>query len=179
VTGPLEHWADWLDAWCANGDLHARLVREAEEAGRSLTAGQAWPGPGRNRLCDYYPAGFRRAGRRRARRPVRPPRPGRRPGRDAGSEPGRVLRCPAGRVRASYPGSRGVRRPVRLRRADRGPARPSLATFAHNSGTTPRRRPTSSRPGSPWRVCSAGSRSRWSLSSANVTASSRGSRPSG
>ena len=45
MTGPLEHWADWLDAWCANGDLHARLAREAEEAeeaGRSLTAGQAW-----------------------------------------------------------------------------------------------------------------------------------------
>ncbi|MGD0062204.1 MAG: alpha/beta fold hydrolase [Streptosporangiaceae bacterium] len=42
VTGPLERWADWLDAWCANGDLHAGLAREAEEAGRSLTAGQAW-----------------------------------------------------------------------------------------------------------------------------------------
>jgi pimeloyl-ACP methyl ester carboxylesterase len=42
VTAPLEHWADWLDAWCANGDLHAELARQAEEAGRSLTAGQAW-----------------------------------------------------------------------------------------------------------------------------------------
>jgi hypothetical protein len=42
VTGPLERWADWLDAWCANGDLHAGLAREAEQAGRSLTAGQAW-----------------------------------------------------------------------------------------------------------------------------------------
>ena len=42
VTGPLERWADWLDAWCANGDLHAGLARQAEEAGRSLTAGQAW-----------------------------------------------------------------------------------------------------------------------------------------
>ena len=42
VTGPLEHWADWLDAWRANGDLHAALAREAEHAGRSLTAGQAW-----------------------------------------------------------------------------------------------------------------------------------------
>jgi dipeptidyl aminopeptidase/acylaminoacyl peptidase len=42
VTGPLEHWADWLNAWCANGDLHADLAREAEKAGRSLTAGQAW-----------------------------------------------------------------------------------------------------------------------------------------
>jgi pimeloyl-ACP methyl ester carboxylesterase len=42
VTGPLEHWADWLDAWCANGDLHADLAREADEKGRSLTAGEAW-----------------------------------------------------------------------------------------------------------------------------------------
>lgn len=42
VTGPLEHWADWLDAWCANGDMHAELAAEAEQAGRSLTAGEAW-----------------------------------------------------------------------------------------------------------------------------------------
>ena len=42
VTGPLEHWADWLDAWRANGDLHAGLAREAEDTGRSLTAGEAW-----------------------------------------------------------------------------------------------------------------------------------------
>lgn len=42
VTGPLEHWADWLDAWCANGDEHAGLAREAEAAGHQLTAGQAW-----------------------------------------------------------------------------------------------------------------------------------------
>ena len=42
VTAPLEHWADWLDAWCANGDLHAELAREAEQAGRNLTAGEAW-----------------------------------------------------------------------------------------------------------------------------------------
>jgi dienelactone hydrolase len=42
VTGPLEHWADWLDAWRANGDAHAELATEAERAHRSLTAGQAW-----------------------------------------------------------------------------------------------------------------------------------------
>lgn len=42
VTGPLERWADWLDAWSANGDQHAGLAREAEEAGRNLTAGEAW-----------------------------------------------------------------------------------------------------------------------------------------
>ncbi len=42
VTGGLENWADWLDAWCANGDLHAGLAREAEEPGRARTAGEAW-----------------------------------------------------------------------------------------------------------------------------------------
>lgn len=42
VTSPLEHWADWLDAWCANGDEHATLAKEAEAAGHALTAGQAW-----------------------------------------------------------------------------------------------------------------------------------------
>ena len=42
VTGPLERWADWLDAWCANGDLHAELARHAEDAGRFRTAGEAW-----------------------------------------------------------------------------------------------------------------------------------------
>jgi pimeloyl-ACP methyl ester carboxylesterase len=42
VTGPLRRWADWLDAWCANGDLHAGLAREAEARGRRLTAGEAW-----------------------------------------------------------------------------------------------------------------------------------------
>ena len=38
----LENWSDWLDAWCANGDLHAGLALEAEARGRNLTAGQAW-----------------------------------------------------------------------------------------------------------------------------------------
>jgi pimeloyl-ACP methyl ester carboxylesterase len=42
VTGALEHWAEWLDGWCANGDMHAALAAEAESRGRSLTAGQAW-----------------------------------------------------------------------------------------------------------------------------------------
>ena len=32
VTGPLEHWADWLEAWRANGDEHAALALEAEQA---------------------------------------------------------------------------------------------------------------------------------------------------
>jgi pimeloyl-ACP methyl ester carboxylesterase len=42
VTGSLEHWGDWLPAWVANGDMHAGLAREAEERGRTLTAGEAW-----------------------------------------------------------------------------------------------------------------------------------------
>jgi dipeptidyl aminopeptidase/acylaminoacyl peptidase len=42
VTAPLERWEQWLDAWVANGDLHAGLAREAEQARRRLTAGRAW-----------------------------------------------------------------------------------------------------------------------------------------
>ena len=42
VTAPLERWEEWLPAWEANGDLHAGLAREAEEAGRALSAGEAW-----------------------------------------------------------------------------------------------------------------------------------------
>ena len=42
VTTGLERWEDWLEAWCANGDLHAGLAREAEGRGRLLTAGEAW-----------------------------------------------------------------------------------------------------------------------------------------
>ncbi len=42
VTSRLENWADWLDAWCANGDMHAGLAREAEDLGRRRTAGEAW-----------------------------------------------------------------------------------------------------------------------------------------
>ena len=42
VTAPLERWEQWLDAWVANGDLHAGLARDAERQGRRLTAGRAW-----------------------------------------------------------------------------------------------------------------------------------------
>jgi pimeloyl-ACP methyl ester carboxylesterase len=42
VTGSLERWEEWLPAWVANGDMHAELAREAEERGRTLTAGAAW-----------------------------------------------------------------------------------------------------------------------------------------
>jgi 2,6-dihydroxypseudooxynicotine hydrolase len=42
VTGGLERRDEWLDAWCANGDLHAGLARDAEALGRTRTAGEAW-----------------------------------------------------------------------------------------------------------------------------------------
>jgi pimeloyl-ACP methyl ester carboxylesterase len=42
VVAPLESWEEWLDAWVANGDLHAGLARDADSRGRSMTAGRAW-----------------------------------------------------------------------------------------------------------------------------------------
>ena len=42
TTAKIERWEQWLDAWCANGDVHADLARDAEAQGRSLTAGEAW-----------------------------------------------------------------------------------------------------------------------------------------
>jgi 2,6-dihydroxypseudooxynicotine hydrolase len=42
TTSGLERWDEWLDAWCATGDSHTRLAEDAEAAGRSLTAGEAW-----------------------------------------------------------------------------------------------------------------------------------------
>lgn len=42
VTGQIETWDQWLDAWRRNGDMHADLACEAEAAGRSLSAGEAW-----------------------------------------------------------------------------------------------------------------------------------------
>src|SRR3954469_11887331 len=38
----IDTWDQWLDEWCTNGDMHARLALEAEEAGRGRTAGEAW-----------------------------------------------------------------------------------------------------------------------------------------
>ena len=42
VTASVEAWEEWLPAWRANGDMHAGLAREAEDAGRLRTAGEAW-----------------------------------------------------------------------------------------------------------------------------------------
>jgi 2,6-dihydroxypseudooxynicotine hydrolase len=42
VTGSVQTWDEWLPAWRANGEMHTALAREAERAGRSCTAGEAW-----------------------------------------------------------------------------------------------------------------------------------------
>lgn len=42
VTGSLERWDEWLDAWSMNADLHASLATEAEDANHTWTAGMAW-----------------------------------------------------------------------------------------------------------------------------------------
>lgn len=42
TTSLIERWEEWLDAWCVTGDMHASLAKEAEAAGRLLTAGEAW-----------------------------------------------------------------------------------------------------------------------------------------
>jgi pimeloyl-ACP methyl ester carboxylesterase len=42
VTSGLERWDEWLDAWCANADVHAELARDAEARGRVLSAGESW-----------------------------------------------------------------------------------------------------------------------------------------
>jgi pimeloyl-ACP methyl ester carboxylesterase len=42
TTARVEHWEDWLGAWCETAELHAGLARDAEAAGRTRTAGEAW-----------------------------------------------------------------------------------------------------------------------------------------
>ena len=42
TTSRAETWDEWLDVWCANGDLHAGLAEEAEAKDRRRTAGEAW-----------------------------------------------------------------------------------------------------------------------------------------
>ncbi len=42
VTGGVDRWDQWLDAWCANGDMHADLAEAAQREGYRLSAGQAW-----------------------------------------------------------------------------------------------------------------------------------------
>lgn len=51
TTAAIERWDEWLDAWCATGDVHAQLADEAEARGHSLSAGEAWV---RAALCYHF-----------------------------------------------------------------------------------------------------------------------------
>jgi 2,6-dihydroxypseudooxynicotine hydrolase len=42
TSAGVQRWEDWLDAFAALGDAHAARAREASEAGRDVTAGEAW-----------------------------------------------------------------------------------------------------------------------------------------
>src|SRR4051812_49867166 len=71
TTAGVERWEDWLDAWAALGDRHAGLAREAEAAGREVTAGDAGVrGAGASHLAQFVWVLDEAGGR-----PV-PPRPG-------------------------------------------------------------------------------------------------------
>lgn len=51
TTQSIETWNEWLDAWCAAGDVHAELARQAETHQRWLSAGEAWV---RAALCYHF-----------------------------------------------------------------------------------------------------------------------------
>jgi pimeloyl-ACP methyl ester carboxylesterase len=51
TTARIERWEEWLDAWSETGELHLRLAREAEDAGRNRTAGEAFV---RAALCFHF-----------------------------------------------------------------------------------------------------------------------------
>lgn len=51
TTAQIEGWGEWLDAWCATGDMHTQLAREAEAKDRRLTAGHAYV---RAALCYHF-----------------------------------------------------------------------------------------------------------------------------
>jgi pimeloyl-ACP methyl ester carboxylesterase len=51
TTATLDRWEDWLDAWVATGDVHTGLAEEAEEAGESRSAGEAYV---RAALCYHF-----------------------------------------------------------------------------------------------------------------------------
>ena len=52
VTSSVDRWEEWLPAWVANGNEHAALAREAEERGRTRTAGEAWNRDGRGMAAN-------------------------------------------------------------------------------------------------------------------------------
>jgi len=51
TTARIENWDEWLDEWCETGERHLDLAREAEQAGRRLTAGEAFV---RAALCFHF-----------------------------------------------------------------------------------------------------------------------------
>jgi pimeloyl-ACP methyl ester carboxylesterase len=51
TTARIERWEEWLDAWSETAELHVRLAREAAEAGRLRTAGEAYV---RAALCFHF-----------------------------------------------------------------------------------------------------------------------------
>lgn len=51
TTSRLTGWHEWLDAWCATGEMHADLAREAEGQNRRITAGEAYL---RAALCYHF-----------------------------------------------------------------------------------------------------------------------------
>jgi pimeloyl-ACP methyl ester carboxylesterase len=51
TTARIERWEEWLDAWSEAAELHLRLAREAEDAGRNRTAGEAFV---RAALCFHF-----------------------------------------------------------------------------------------------------------------------------
>jgi dipeptidyl aminopeptidase/acylaminoacyl peptidase len=42
TTARVETWDEWLGAWCETAEEHVALAGEAEAAGRTVTAGEAW-----------------------------------------------------------------------------------------------------------------------------------------
>lgn len=42
TTGRIERWEEWLDAWTAVAEEHLELAEDAESAGRSRSAGEAY-----------------------------------------------------------------------------------------------------------------------------------------
>lgn len=51
TTSQIELWEQWLDAWCATGDIHTQLGKQAEVKGHNLSAGEAYV---RAALCYHF-----------------------------------------------------------------------------------------------------------------------------
>jgi pimeloyl-ACP methyl ester carboxylesterase len=51
TTAPLQRWEQWLDAWVGTARVHEGLARQAEDLGRSRTAGEAYL---RAALCYHF-----------------------------------------------------------------------------------------------------------------------------